>query len=135
MQTVPTEPSRATASILDTADGPDPRPFDVDYIENPDQDTLRALTLEHTPSLLQTKVGSLNKVTRNKARMAKYTYILSTDGSAWSQNVIDPDKGRALIARQRDYIKAASSLAAGSTSLRGNERICCIAAMLAPSGV
>jgi|GEM_PF-112768 len=111
MQTVSSEPSRATAPVLDPT-GPDPRPFDIEYIDNPDQATLRDLSAAHTPSLLTTKVGSLNKVTRNKARMAKYTYILSTDGDAWSQNIIDPAKGRDLIARQHEYIQAAGTMIA-----------------------
>lgn len=112
MQTSQTESSTAPATVIDLDVAPDPRPFDIDYIDNPDQDTLRALTREHTPSLLQTAVGSLNKVTRNKARMAKYTYILSTDDGAWSQNIIDPAKGRDLIRRQEAYIAAKGQMIA-----------------------
>jgi len=112
MQTSQTESSSAPATVIDLDGAPDPRPFDIDYIDNPDQDTLRALTREHTPSLQQTAVGSLNKVTRNKARMAKYTYILSTDGDVWSQNIIDPAKGRDLIRRQEAYIAAKGQMIA-----------------------
>ena len=112
MQMIPAETSRTPNTILDLSEGPNPRPFDVEYIENPDQDTLRELTKQHTPSLLTSKVGSLNKVTRNKARMAKYTYILSTDGNTWSQNIIDPAKGRDLIARQAEYIAKIGKLIA-----------------------
>ncbi len=111
MQTVPNE-TASPSTPLHATDGPDPRPYEVDYIENPDQDTLRALTQAHTPCLQRSKVGSLNKVTRNKARMAKFTYILSTDKGAWSQNVIDPAKGRDLIARQERYIEQAGTLIA-----------------------
>ena len=57
------------------------RPFDgVTYLSNPSQAELRALALKHTPAILETAVGSINKLTRNKARMAKYTYVIS-DGA------------------------------------------------------
>ncbi len=81
----------------------DPRPFDVEYIENPSQSELRALALEHTPCVQRTAAGSINKVTRNKARMAKYTYIIDTE-DRWSHQLIDPGKARELIARQEKYI-------------------------------
>ncbi len=81
----------------------DPRPFDVEYIENPSQSELRTLALEHTPCVQQTSVGSINKITRNKARMAKYTYIIDTQ-DRWSHQIIDPDKARELIERQKQYI-------------------------------
>jgi phosphoenolpyruvate carboxykinase (ATP) len=82
----------------------DPRPFDVEYIENPNQAELRALALEHTPCVQKTAVGSINKVTRNKARMAKYTYIIDTQ-DRWSHQIIAPEKARELIERQRKYIE------------------------------
>ena len=53
------------------ADSLDPRPYEVRYIENPSQAELRKLALEHTPAVQQTAVGSINKISRNKARMAK----------------------------------------------------------------
>jgi phosphoenolpyruvate carboxykinase (ATP) len=81
----------------------DPRPFDVEYIENPTQPELRELAIAHTPCVQQTSVGSINKVTRNKARMAKYTYIIDTE-DRWSHQIIDPDKARGLIERQAKYI-------------------------------
>ena len=81
----------------------DPRPFDVEYIENPTQPELRELALAHTPCVQQTAVGSINKVSRNKARMAKYTYIIDTQ-DRWSHQIIDPDKARGLIERQAKYI-------------------------------
>ena len=76
----------------------DPRPFDVEYIENPTQPELRELAMQHTPCVQRTAVGSINKVTRNKARMAKYTYIIDTE-DRWSHQIIDPEKGRELIER------------------------------------
>ena len=81
----------------------DPRPFDVEYIENPNQSELRSLALEHTPCVQRTAAGSINKVTRNKARMAKYTYIIDTE-DRWSHQIIEPEKARELIARQAKYI-------------------------------
>jgi phosphoenolpyruvate carboxykinase (ATP) len=81
----------------------DPRPFDVEYIENPTQAELRELALAHTPCVQKTAVGSINKVTRNKARMAKYTYIIDTQ-DRWSHQIIDPAKALGLIERQAKYI-------------------------------
>ncbi|MBW2209463.1 MAG: phosphoenolpyruvate carboxykinase (ATP) [Deltaproteobacteria bacterium] len=73
------------------------------YIENPSQSELRELALAHTPCVQQTAVGSINKVSRNKARMAKYTYIIDTE-DRWSHQIMDPDKARGLIERQAKYI-------------------------------
>jgi len=80
-----------------------PRPFDVEYIENPTQPELRELAIANTPCVQQTAVGSINKVSRNKARMAGYTYIIDTQ-DRWSHQLIDPDKARGLIERQAKYI-------------------------------
>ncbi len=81
----------------------DPRPFDVEYIENPSQAQLRDLAFEHTPCVQRTAAGSINKITRNKARMAKYTYIIDTE-DRWSHQIIGPEKARRLIERQAEYI-------------------------------
>lgn len=89
----------------------DPRPFDVEYIENPSQAELRALALEHTPCVQKTIVGSINKITRNKARMAQYTYIIDTE-DRWSHQIIDPAKARELIERQKKYIEDKGKLIA-----------------------
>ena len=89
----------------------DPRPFDVKYIENPSQAELRELALAHTPSVQLTKAGSINKVSRNKARMAKYTYIIDTE-ERWSHQIIDPEKARGLIERQAEYIAKKGQLLA-----------------------
>jgi len=92
----------------------DPRPFDVDYLENPSQSELRELALEHTPCVQQSAVGSINKVSRNKARMAKFTYVIDERGDAapWSANVIDPAKAKEIIARQEAYIAEQGKLIA-----------------------
>jgi len=81
----------------------DPRPFDVEYIENPSQAELRELALAHTPCVQRTAVGSINKVSRNKSRVAMYTYIIDTK-DRWSHQLIDPEKARGLIDRQAEYI-------------------------------
>jgi hypothetical protein len=65
----------------------EPRPFDVEYIDNPSQAELRELALAHTPSVQKTKVGSINKVSRNKSRVAQYTYIIDTE-PRWSAQTI-----------------------------------------------
>ena len=92
----------------------DPRPFDVEYLENPSQSALQRLALEHTPCVQQSAVGSVNKVSRNKARMAKFTYIIDARGedAPWSANVMDPAQAEGLIARQREYIAEQGQLIA-----------------------
>jgi phosphoenolpyruvate carboxykinase (ATP) len=91
-----------------------PRPFDVEYLENPSQSELRALALAHTPAVLETASGSINKVSRNKARMAKFTYIIDarTEGHPWSVGTIAPERAQELIARQAAYIAEKGQLIA-----------------------
>lgn len=81
-------------------------PYPVEYLTNPDQETLRTLTMTHTPSVFQSTVGNLNKVSRNKARMAKFTYIIddAENASRYSHQIIDPARAAELIERQRQYI-------------------------------
>ena len=91
----------------------DPRPFAVEYLENPSQDELRALTLEHTPAVLKTAVGSLDKVTRNKARQAKYTYVVTdTARCEWSHKTLSREHAAPLIEAQRKYIEEKGKLIA-----------------------
>ncbi len=92
----------------------DPRPFDVAYIENPSQEALRDLAREHTPAVLVTRVGSLDKISRNKARMAQYTYVVapSEEADRWSHQTIEPERAAELIARQRSYIEERGRLLA-----------------------
>ena len=89
----------------------DPRPFDVEYNDNPSQSELRELAVKHTPCVQRTHVGSINKVSRNKARMAKYTYIVDTE-ERWSHQIIDPGKAQELIDRQAKYIASKGQLIA-----------------------
>jgi phosphoenolpyruvate carboxykinase (ATP) len=90
------------------------RPFEVKYIENPTQDELRALALQHTPCVIKTRQGSLVKVSRNKNRVAKLTYLIATPEEAKQFNIqaIDPARARELIARQAEYIKQKGTLIA-----------------------
>ncbi len=91
----------------------DPRPFDVKYLDNPSQAELRELTLEHTPAVQKTAAGSINKVSRNKARMAKFTYIIdSREDHPWSHNTMAPEKAKELIERQNKYIAEKGELIA-----------------------
>ena len=87
-------------------------PFAVSYYINPDQDHLRELALRYTPCTFVTAHGNLMKVSRNKARMAKYTYVIDTEDNAnmYSHQVIDPSKAADLIDRQSEYIHNVGSL-------------------------
>jgi phosphoenolpyruvate carboxykinase (ATP) len=91
-----------------------PLPYDVEILANPTQQQLRALALEHTPFCTKTALGNVNKVARNKARMAKYTYVIDrTDTpSAYSHATIEPDQAAALIAKQTEYIASKGKLIA-----------------------
>jgi phosphoenolpyruvate carboxykinase (ATP) len=90
----------------------DLHPYDVEYISNPSQAELRALALEHTPSMFTSAVGNLNKIARNKARMAGLTYIIADEDMAerYSQKLIEPAKAAALIAAQEAYILNAGQM-------------------------
>ncbi len=84
-----------------------PIPFDVEIIANPTQDQLRSLALEHTPFCTRTAAGSINKIARNKSRMAAFTYIIDRNGDAtcFSHKTIAPDDAQKLIDRQAAYIR------------------------------
>ena len=85
----------------------EPKPYNVKYIENPSQEELRELTLKYTPAVLKTAYGNLNKITRNKARMAKYTYVIAEekDKDKYSHKIIGPEKAEKLIHIQKQYIE------------------------------
>ncbi len=92
----------------------DPRPFSsVEYLDNPSQDELRELALAHTPAVQKTAAGSINKVSRNKARMAKFTYVIDDrEDHPWNGNTIASDKAKEIIARQNAYIAEKGQLIA-----------------------
>lgn len=85
----------------------EPHPFNVAYIKNPTQSALRRLALEYAPACYVTKYGNINKIARNKARKAQYTYIIAPerDASLYSGNVIDPDLAERILNRVRDYVE------------------------------
>ncbi len=87
-------------------------PFKVTYITNPTQEKLRQLTLEHTPAVMKTAHGSLNKITFNKARKAPYTYIVAVEADAgrYSGKTIDPDSAVCLIDSVRKYVEEKGTL-------------------------
>ena len=87
-------------------------PYDVQYIINPSQKELRKLALKYTPAILKTAYGNLNKITRLKARMAKYTYIIAPESEAgnYSSKVISPEKAKKLIDIQKKYIEKVGKL-------------------------
>ncbi len=91
-----------------------PLPFNVEVLANPSQEQLRQLALEHTPFCEKTATGSINKIARNKARMAKFTYVIDRvgDDSVFSHHTIEPAKAEALIAAQAEYIKDKGKLLA-----------------------
>ncbi|RKZ19174.1 hypothetical protein DRQ16_00075 [bacterium] len=83
------------------------KPYNVKYIENPSQKEIREIALKHTPATFVTAYGNINKITRNKARMAKYTYIIAPESekSKYSHNVIDPEKAQKLLDMQKEFIE------------------------------
>ncbi|MEE9382809.1 MAG: phosphoenolpyruvate carboxykinase (ATP) [Nannocystaceae bacterium] len=91
-----------------------PIPFSVEVLANASQEQLRQLALEHTPHCVRSAHGTINKVARNKARMAKYTYVIHREGdaSAYSHNTIVPATAQALINQQAEYIRNKGKLIA-----------------------
>lgn len=88
------------------------RPFSVEYLTNPTQEQLRTLALEHTPAVFESACGNLVKISRNKARQAKHTYVIAPAEHAdqYSQKLIDRAQADRLIALQRDYIESKGKL-------------------------
>ncbi|RME73977.1 MAG: phosphoenolpyruvate carboxykinase (ATP) [Planctomycetota bacterium] len=86
--------------------------YNAKRLENPSQKELRAMALELKDVVFQTKYGNLNRITRNKARMNKYTYVLAPESEKekYSQQVLDPEKGKELIERQKEYIEKKGEL-------------------------
>ncbi len=87
-------------------------PYKVRYITNPDQKTLRDLALKHTPATFVSAYGNVDKIARNKARMAKYTYVIakSEDAPKYSHKVIEPAKANEIIKKVEDYINKTGTL-------------------------
>ncbi len=86
--------------------GEELRPFDVHYITNPSQEELRKLAVEHCVACHQTKYGGIDKITRNKARFAKYTYLIAPDEDAhlYSGKTMPPEVAEEYIQRVWDFV-------------------------------
>lgn len=84
--------------------------YGVPHLVDPGQDQLAALARDHTPAVLQTAYGSLNKVSRNKARMAKYTFVITDEDGGFSHNTLSPADARPLIEAQARYIRGRGRL-------------------------
>ena len=101
------------------------RPYEVTYIDNPSQEQLKNLAVIHTPTVLKTVAGSLNKITRNKARMAKYTYIITDnmeETDRWSHQTMPFSDAQYLIAEQKEYIRKKGELIAIDGYLGAGDR-------------
>jgi phosphoenolpyruvate carboxykinase (ATP) len=83
------------------------KPYNVKYITDPAQKELRELALKHTPAIMKTAYGNIDKLSRLKARMAKFTYCVAPESEKnnFSGNIIDPAKAKELIERQKAYIE------------------------------
>jgi phosphoenolpyruvate carboxykinase (ATP) len=81
-------------------------PYNVEILANPSQAKLRELALAHTPFCEKTIYGSVNKVSRNKSRVAQYTYVIDRQGdpNTYSSNTLTPARAQELIDQQTAYI-------------------------------
>lgn len=88
------------------------RPYPVEYLTSLSQEQLREFALEHTPCTFVSAQGNLNKISRNKARMAKFTYVIAPEAHAaeYSQKVMPLEQAQELIDAQRTYIEDAGKL-------------------------
>lgn len=82
-------------------------PYSVEILANPSQSALRELALAHTPFVSKTVYGSINKVSRNKSRVAHYTYVIDRAGrpEAYSSGTITAERAQQLIEQQAAYIE------------------------------
>jgi len=96
--------SRLTSEVL--------HPYKVKYLTNLPQDELRKLALKHTPAMMETAYGNLNKITFNKARKAAWTYIIApaADADQYSGQLIEADKAEKLLASVKEYIEKKGTL-------------------------
>ncbi|MBD3286513.1 phosphoenolpyruvate carboxykinase (ATP), partial [candidate division WOR-3 bacterium] len=90
----------------------DPHPFNVIYLTNPSQEELRRMALEHSPACYTTKYGNINKIARNKARKAQYTYIIAPerDEHKYSSKVISAERAERILSHVWDYIHMSGRL-------------------------
>ena len=88
------------------------KPYKVEHISDPTQEELRKLALKYTPAIMKTAYGNIDKFSRYKARMAKFTYCIAPESEKnnFSGNIIDPAKAKELIERQKAYIEKKGTL-------------------------
>jgi phosphoenolpyruvate carboxykinase (ATP) len=88
------------------------KPYKVKYITDPTQKELRELALKHTPAIMRTAYGNIDKLSRYKDRMAKFTYCIAPESETnnFSGNIIEPAKAQKLIDTQRVYIEKKGTL-------------------------
>ncbi len=88
--------------------------YQATLIRNPDQAILRDLALTHSHPIVKTAHGNLNKVSRNKARMAHFTYVIAeaSEAAQFSHQAIDPNRAAELIGLQQQYIEQQGQLIA-----------------------
>jgi phosphoenolpyruvate carboxykinase (ATP) len=68
------------------------------------------MAIEHTPSILETAFGNLNKVSRNKARMAKHTYVIAETSEGLSHKNMPLKQAQRFIDAQAAYIEGKGRL-------------------------
>jgi len=106
--TDPTMRERVTGRpLLHAHPSQPPVPYSVPVSLLSDADDLQGLALEETPVCLRTGLGNVVKQSRNKARMAKYTYVIAdpSETDKYSQKLMSRADADALIARQTAYIE------------------------------
>jgi phosphoenolpyruvate carboxykinase (ATP) len=73
---------------------------------NPTQEELQKLALQHTPNVLRTSRGSMNKVASiAKARSAGNTYVIAADPSKHTCKTMSPADAQKYIDAQEAYIQ------------------------------
>ncbi|MGB8657897.1 MAG: phosphoenolpyruvate carboxykinase (ATP) [Candidatus Zixiibacteriota bacterium] len=88
------------------------KPYRVEYMTDPTQEQLKGLALKYTPAIMKTAYGNIDKLSRYKARMAKFTYCIAPESEKnnFSGSIIDPAKAQELIERQKAYIEKKGTL-------------------------
>lgn len=86
--------------------------FGVRLMCNPSQSELKELTLKYTPAVEKSGYGNLNKVSRNKSRLAKFTFVIGPDSEAhrYSHKTMPGEQAQPLIDGQAAYIKKCGQL-------------------------
>ena len=92
--------------------GLEPPSYNVKYHINQSQETLRDLAMKHTPAIVKTAYGSLDKITRLKARQQAKTYIIATESDAakYSGQVMSRERAEKFVERQRQFIERSGHL-------------------------